>query len=1037
MSGQQIGTVVGGVIGAFVGYFAGGNVVAGWQVGAAIGGAIGGYVDPEIIKGPKLSDPKQQTSAEGVPRPVIYGTDATMGNVIQCQSIPTRHIHRERTGKGGPVQETNTYTRIAALRICEAAPLGGEMKLRRAWMNGKLAIDRTGTGSIDAETAKLLGQIRFYSGSETQDPDPDLESLPAGDGGGVGNVPAHRGSCYVVLRNVDVTNSGGALPQFLWEVSSDATESEGAGCGNLQEWLLISTAGLKSSADGVDWSGAFIDPVPLPGNDWAIAGQTELRYRAGAVLGVTSVPDGSSPYGAFRDGDGVWNSLTGVPAVSSGAATTAYSGSHWFISGPEASVSANGMTYSSLGYNLRGMSRDSAGVLGFVSTGNSSIYTPRLVSADGGSYEDSVDYNFGYAPLPGSLRSGYGDGVVCLTTVQSIGGGNYDLRIHSTSNGGGTITAEDNPFTSFPSDPGIALIEYSNGLGVWMVVAGNQVAIGATPQTLAVDAHTFPETPRGIGNDGAKFIVCGDNGMLESWDPENGWQTLTSGTIENIYDVVAVGSAVFVPPDGSAPMPDSPGFYITLENEVVGCAANSVTPNTVYLDSIVADLCDRVEVTDYDVTPLAATPVRGFSVRQPADAAGCIQALQQVYSFDFPEWGDSGETNTTLRAVPRGGTSLATITDDDLVDSDEDETTRAQQVEFPRKLNLIAPDPESNYEAIKQTSERESENVKATGEVTVSTAVVMTRDECAPCGEVMHKVAWEQALGTAKMELPEEFTRLVPSDVITRDSRRYRIDKVSLGDGTVKIEATRDRARSYQSNATGSDQITPPVIGSALGPTMFQGLNLPSLRTSDNVPGMYIGVCGRLPAWSGCDLYMSVDGGVSEQWVATIIDPSIMGYLTAGISASGEPMAIRLWTDDELDSVTAEQLAARMNAFAVTTDAVSEIGQFQTPTDTGDREWDLTDLTRPLLGTTAAAHEIGDDFIVLDGSLLFLPIDISHAGKTLIFRPVTRGTDPAENATYEVVFSPQFTSVTVSAITVGGENITVDGQPIYVVNQNA
>ena len=944
-----------------------------------------------------------------------------MGNVIQCQSIPTQHKHRERTGKGGPVQETYTYTRTAAIRIAEAAPLGGEFLLRRVWMNGKLALDRTGTGTIDAESAELLGQITFYSGSETQLPDPDLEALPAGDGGGVGNVPAHRGTCYVVLRNVDVTQTGGALPQFLWEVSSDATESEGAGCGDQAPWIadgLDNGFDITPSADGLDWTASGWDSTNFN------AGYFVRRDSDGAVI-VYNPAAISYKFGISLDNGATW-SMYNTVGMNASAHIVGHSGGYWHCSsnsGATRVTDAGVQTSVASTTSFQTMCVATSRVIGFK--------TSRIWHADasGDNWADTVAMPV-TTLASGSMRAKSGGGQIGLVGYEDLGA-TWRLYVCESSDNGDSWTS-DNPIADI-ADPGAgrpARIWHDAAMGLWCAVLYNKVAFGASPGSMSEASYTFSGEVNDIGSDGEKFLFACADSIIATYD----FLTFTEVSSSPATSLVALGSSVFVPPEGAVAIPDSPGFYLTLDNEVVGCAPDQITPNTVYLAPIVADWCERVEVYDYDVSALAAISVRGISIKQPADAAGCIQSAQSVYFFDFPEWGDSGDTGTTLRAVVRGGASVATITDDDLIDTDDDETTRAQQVEFPRKLNLIAPDPESNYETIKQTSERESENVKATGEITVSTPFVMTRDECAPRSEIMHKVAWEQALGTMKCELPEEFTRLVPSDIITRDSRRYRVDKTILGEGTVQIEATRDRARAYLSNATGSDQITPPSIGGMRGPTMFQGLNLPSLRTSDNVPGMYIGVCGRLPGWSGCDLYLSVDGGVSEQMVATIIDPSIMGYLTASIGASGEPMSIRLWADDELESVTSAQLAARMNAFAVTTAEVSEIGQFQTPTDTGDREWDLTGLSRGLIGTTAALHLEDDDFIVLDGSILFLPIDISHSGKTLIFRPVTRGTDPAENATYEVVFNPLFTSVTISTITVGGDQITVSGQPIYVVD---
>jgi len=185
------GSTIGGVVGGVIGFYIGGPSGAQW--GWMIGSAVGGYVDPQVIQGPKLTDPQQQTATEGAPIALIYGTGAVMGTIIQVQSKPTEHKHKERQGKGGPVTETFTYTRTVAIAICEAAPLGGEMMLRRAWVNGKLAYDATGSGKLDQDSAKFLDGMTFYSGSETQMPDPDLEALPTEDGGGVGNVPAYRG----------------------------------------------------------------------------------------------------------------------------------------------------------------------------------------------------------------------------------------------------------------------------------------------------------------------------------------------------------------------------------------------------------------------------------------------------------------------------------------------------------------------------------------------------------------------------------------------------------------------------------------------------------------------------------------------------------------------------------------------------------------------------------------------------------------------------------------------------------------------------
>jgi hypothetical protein len=65
----------------------------------------------------------------------------------------------------------------------------------------------------------------------------------------------------------------------------------------------------------------------------------------------------------------------------------------------------------------------------------------------------------------------------------------------------------------------------------------------------------------------------------------------------------------------------------------------------------------------------------------------------------------------------------------------------------------------------------------------------------------------------------------------------------------------------------------------------------------------------------------------------------------------------------------------------------------------------------------------------------FLPISADHAGKTLIFRPVSRGTAIANNRTYSVVYAPQFTTAApIDFIyTEAGDPLTADNGSYYEV----
>src|SRR5690349_10710631 len=117
---RQILPIAGAIIGAYFGSP---------QLGFAIGSIIGNAVDPEVIQGPRIGDAGIQTSAEGVYRPVVFGTAAVMGNVIERGNRQIQ-TDRQSQGKGGPVVETERVYWTFAIRICEG-PIAG---VTRIWM---------------------------------------------------------------------------------------------------------------------------------------------------------------------------------------------------------------------------------------------------------------------------------------------------------------------------------------------------------------------------------------------------------------------------------------------------------------------------------------------------------------------------------------------------------------------------------------------------------------------------------------------------------------------------------------------------------------------------------------------------------------------------------------------------------------------------------------------------------------------------------------------------------------------------------------
>ena len=196
-AGAAIGTALGGPLGGLI--------------GGALGAVGGAVVDNLLINA--LASRKQRTpqldtinitnSTEGTAIRKLWGRMRLGGNVIWCSQFDT-YTTKEKTtsssGKGfGGSNKTSVthYTLSFAVAFCEG---GGSVQLGRVWADG---------------TAIDLSQYSyaFYDGAEDQLPDAFMESVE-----GTGNVPAYRGTAYLVFTNMSLDAFGNRMPQITAEI---------------------------------------------------------------------------------------------------------------------------------------------------------------------------------------------------------------------------------------------------------------------------------------------------------------------------------------------------------------------------------------------------------------------------------------------------------------------------------------------------------------------------------------------------------------------------------------------------------------------------------------------------------------------------------------------------------------------------------------------------------------------------------------------------------------------------------------------------
>lgn len=996
MSGQQIGTGIGFIAGFFL--------PGGPQVWAGIGGLIGGAISPTQIEGPRLTDGMGVTAQDGVPNPWGFGTFSTGVNVINAFDL--REIREEDDGKGsGTEQVTYSYTRSFALGICRAvrnsdgtySDIAGIIRVTH---NGKDVYNALpdATSEQRANNEKFLEQFTIYLGGEDQLPDPTLEAYL-----GAGNASAYRGQVYIVGTDIDQTDARGAMG--TWEVVV-AMQGETTGT----QWVIGGATGSTikiQQSDGVTFMEAPYTQFAI--GSFLIANETRMLNYGGDNLSysddgaetMTLVP-GWGVTGALYKG--LWaNGKFWLPCGNQGYATSPDGVNDW-IQYP-LDVGAGLQVIAGTGSVM-------------IAAGNPQGPTPAVNTRCSTNYGISWSSEFSGLKRRGSASSagttaGGSDGEIIV-----LGGETHALAW--TANGS-TFFQISSPF----SDDGTGgnSTRYIGRIVPGYDKYGERLWIATSRRN---DGGTHGETAWSRDGKNWNLLDVGAFG-IDILDCDYGVRKFIavsgSGTIK-VLDDVEVG---WVSQPNAWNPTDTVHAVAALLEPIV------ITPGAVLLSEIVTEVCrrDGLEATDIDVSQLTHE-VKGFKVATETTGEAIIAALMPGYFFDVAEWDDK------IRFVNRGGAPVFDLVVDDLVDRDGPiiEETEVQEVELLRKAIVHTMDPDAGYVETPQSWERRAATVAASGEQTLQLPVVMTRDEARQTAHKRIKVAWTE-VRRFLFELPYTRPELTPTDCGTITDRSGRQQRIRLEDmvedsGVIEIrEAKLDRQSAYTSNVTGVQHGQRPTTApQPPGPTFFWAGNLPSLRTSDNVPGMYISAAGYQRGWHGASIFLSTDDGESFQRIMEWPTAARMGVLTGAIDENDEPIPVFM-ASGTLSTVTDAQLANRANGFAISsTDSdgvVSEVGQFQTATLNSSGNYDLTGTIRGALGTTAASHQVGDPFVML-GTAVFLPIDISHAGKVLIFKAVSYGETLDETPEYPILFQPLFTGVVVEAYQDDADNIYTDDQ---------
>lgn len=941
-----------GAIGAAVGAFFGAP-----QLGYALGSAIGGAIDPEVIKGPSIGDIIDQTALEGGPRPFVYALSKPISGNIIAQGPPEVVKRRDSQGKGGPKVETESVYRTYAIGIGE-----GECEFVRIWRNGQLVYDITSNSLLASlDNARFLRNARFFTGTFDQLPSPDLETFL-----GVGTTPAHRGTCYMVMADEDLTDLRGAIPQWTFQVQRCPVQEAqllaiSAGGPDPQHQVLRSTDGVtfelvetppNPSGPSVDftWQGICHSPE----RSLFVAVQFETTHVMTSFDGVEWTLRDISPGVSV----GGWVSVAWSPTVglfcavranSVNAVMTSPDGLNWTLRSTPVEFEfcevVRWNPYSEL----------------FVAGQNATGATNAIMTSP-----DGVTW---------TMRETDSSRVFAVAFHEQFCRALSRAFLELESSDGGVTWSGDT--TGAPFGVGDLAFDLSGKCFAVSIFGG---AISPTPHG-SLSTVTMPTT--------------GWEGVCYSQTFGGFYASANSGAASGIR-IAKLADGSNLPVAINTPVSADEGEW----NEIIAVDSSTSGICDWTLADVVTDICARASLPAslIDVSELESVTCRGFVVTNTYPAYAALKALSDVFFFD------PADLNGIVKFVRRGANSVATFTENDFLDDEQDieQSKRQDAIQIPRVLHVNYHDVAGGIATDKQTSERSGDR-RATGEMSVQSAVIMRADEAAQLVAIHHKVMIEDQRGELKFCLPDSFIRLVPSNNVIvqwqQRSIRARIVKADVYDGYQEYVCLHDRQSTYTSNVEGipaAPQTPPP--SSAVGPTLIQPLDIHILKDADDNVGLlyYVAVSGVLQAWQGALVELSMDGGANYIESASTRISSVMGEIITGLGDHpaefpDEVNTVTVRIDTPLAELTETDLPGMLNGLnlAIIGD---ELIQFATADEIVEGTWQISLLLRGRKGTQAVAHVAGERFVLLDTrTVSIVPASLSDIGRALTFRATSFG----------------------------------------------
>jgi len=971
--------------GALIGFATGDFSFAGLMKGFQYGSIAGAILDPATTGtdsiGPRLTDLSAQTSTYGASIPSLYGSMATIGNMIWLEGNKIKEVVTVKKvkagGKGGKSKKvkitTYSYFATFAIGLC-SGPIGG---VRRIWVGGQLIYDANTTNIAEIVTSnRNLPNITIYTGTNTQVANSRIQADK-----GIANTPAYRGLSYIVFSDYALAKHGNSLSAAEVKVEIVGTQA------TVFKYDMVSNILVPKNT----LSSYYTEALGSMNDICHIAQTSTYMHRTGNYFTLKLY---KGPLLNGRVAPTFEKDVTFLqpyyPDLSNGWSLQVCSGNydgfciHWF---------QNVFMFNTEDHQVRFYTWDLK---------HTRDITARDFQNGGWAYKeydavgfvdwvidevnDLVAY---YYPLAQSVSSGRYYPVVVRrwSTFEYLYTTNWEERKTTVGvsfyNGNLYMYSYDETSSHMNG----IIEKYSPNGTLLRYVEGMYICSNYNAQMIAYAEDCF---------------VLGYNSGVA--DVQN-------------YQIVYQSHVSY--PDSS------PGFVNKLSGSglrdgICWFATNvgleyklTLTPYYKYktngdavLSSIVQKEClnsTYLTAADIDVTELTQQ-VAGYRCIGNNPIRKNIEPLQSAYFFDAYQQGYK------IKFTNRGKSPSQVITYDKLGAKNGSsaeypvslKTERSDTLNLPTKISIKFLDRTRDYDLGEQYAERSVE--ASDNELAVEVPIVLTIAKAISIADILLYIYWlEREQYT--ITLPPQYWNIEPTDILTltlpSGSIEVRvISTTQTQEGLVEVKATNNKASSYVSVAQGESGQSVSVMSSIIGPTEVILADLPCITSDLNTPAFCTLMYGFYAGWDGGTLTYSEDNWQTATELATMLSSGISGISTASSTFASKSsstvdcdtvITIQLYSG-ELSSVTQSQMLNGENHFAYGVNGRWEIIAAQNIVLQGDGTYILSNLLRGRAGTdhNTGNHAVGDSILYLS-DLEIVKTTSSNIGVLKSYKAVSSG----------------------------------------------